>query len=134
VAAQLDVFNTLVAPYRMARSLANSAALLRFPSNPCRLGAPWHHAVWCIAVRGSQRATTRLAAVMTLQSRIIAVQELRAGETIGYGGLFRAEAPMRVGVVACGYATAIRATRQLARQCWWTIIARASWGASRWTC
>jgi len=45
-----------------------------------------------------------LQPVMTLQSRIIAVQELRAGESIGYGGLFRAEVPMRVGVVACGYA------------------------------
>ncbi|MFZ1810393.1 MAG: alanine racemase C-terminal domain-containing protein, partial [Candidatus Nitrotoga sp.] len=45
-----------------------------------------------------------LRPVMTLQSRIIAVQELSPGETIGYGGLFRAECPMRVGVVACGYA------------------------------
>ena len=41
---------------------------------------------------------------MTLSSRIIAVQELRSGDEIGYGALFRADHPMRVGIVACGYA------------------------------
>ena len=41
---------------------------------------------------------------MTLSSDLIAVQELRAGDTIGYGATFRCERAMRVGVVACGYA------------------------------
>ncbi len=41
---------------------------------------------------------------MTLQSEIISVQTLQAGEGVGYGQLFRAERAMRVGVVACGYA------------------------------
>jgi len=45
-----------------------------------------------------------LKPVMTLESRIIAVQELKAGDEVGYGGAFRAERSMRVGVVACGYA------------------------------
>jgi alanine racemase len=41
---------------------------------------------------------------MTLESRIIGVQEIVAGERVGYGGLFVAERPTRVGIVACGYA------------------------------
>lgn len=41
---------------------------------------------------------------MTLNSRIIATQQLRAGDDVGYGALFRAEHAMRIGVVACGYA------------------------------
>jgi alanine racemase len=41
---------------------------------------------------------------MTLESQIISVQQLAAGETIGYGATFRAGKPMRMGVVACGYA------------------------------
>ena len=45
-----------------------------------------------------------LKPVMTLSSRIIATQELRAGDEVGYGALFRAEHPMRIGIVACGYA------------------------------
>src|SRR3989338_4901338 len=36
--------------------------------------------------------------------RSITVQELRAGAEVGYGALFRAEHPMRIGIVACGYA------------------------------
>ena len=45
-----------------------------------------------------------LRPAMTLQSQIISVQTLLAGEGVGYGQLFRAERTMRVGVVACGYA------------------------------
>jgi alanine racemase len=41
---------------------------------------------------------------MTLASEIIAVQELAPGERLGYGGIFTADKPTRVGIVACGYA------------------------------
>jgi alanine racemase len=45
-----------------------------------------------------------LQPAMTLRSRIIAVQTLRPGDAIGYGRTYVAQQPMRVGVVACGYA------------------------------
>jgi alanine racemase len=45
-----------------------------------------------------------LRPAMTLESAIIGVQELAAGERVGYGGTFTAERPMRIGIVACGYA------------------------------
>jgi alanine racemase len=41
---------------------------------------------------------------MTLASAIIGIQQLVAGDTVGYGSRFEASAPMQVGVVACGYA------------------------------
>ena len=41
---------------------------------------------------------------MTLASEIIGVQQIAAGDVVGYGSRFQAEGPMRVGVVACGYA------------------------------
>jgi alanine racemase len=41
---------------------------------------------------------------MTLTSEIIGVQDIAAGEAVGYGSRFQADGPMRVGVVACGYA------------------------------
>ena len=41
---------------------------------------------------------------MTLATRIIGVQELAPGDTVGYGSSFTADAPLRIGVVACGYA------------------------------
>jgi alanine racemase len=41
---------------------------------------------------------------MTLSTRVIGVQSLQAGDTVGYGSAFTADGPMRVGVIACGYA------------------------------
>jgi alanine racemase len=35
---------------------------------------------------------------------LIAVQPLQPGETVGYGSTFVADRPLRIGVVACGYA------------------------------
>lgn len=44
-----------------------------------------------------------LKAAMTLQSEIIAVHDIEAGQSIGYGSKFTAEKPMRIATVACGY-------------------------------
>jgi alanine racemase len=45
-----------------------------------------------------------LKPAMTLRSKLIAVQQLQAGDTVGYGSTFTADGPLRIGVVACGYA------------------------------
>ncbi len=86
-------------------SLANSAALLRYPESQGDWVRPG------IMLYGSSpfpdlrsAASLGLRPVMTLQSELIAVRDLQPGDRIGYGGLFAAPAPMRVGVVACGYA------------------------------
>jgi alanine racemase len=104
VAAQLALFNDLAAPYRLARSLANSAALLRYPATHgdwVRPGIMLYGASPFADVSAQQLG---LRPAMTLSSRIIATQELRAGDEVGYGALFRAEHDMRIGIVACGYA------------------------------
>lgn len=104
VSGQLEKFNSLAAAYSMPRSLANSAALLRYPAT---------HADWVrpgIMLYGSSPFAEKSAAdfglrpVMTLSSEIISVREMQPGQQVGYGGLFRADRRMRVGVVACGYA------------------------------
>ena len=41
---------------------------------------------------------------MTLSTKLLAVQELQPGDTVGYGSSFTADAPMTLGVAACGYA------------------------------
>ena len=86
-------------------SLANSAALLRHP------GARRGWARTGIMLYGSSpfpqdesAEALGLRPVMTLSSRLVAVQELAAGERVGYGGIFTAERPMRIGIAACGYA------------------------------
>ena len=104
VATQLDRFKQLAAPYRVPRSLANSAAILRYPAA---------HGDWVrpgIMLYGSSpfpevsAQQLGLQAAMTLSSELISVRELQAGEAVGYGALFRADRSMRIGTVACGYA------------------------------
>jgi len=45
-----------------------------------------------------------LKPVMSLESRIVAVKGVRAGEVAGYGGRFRAERPTTIAIVPAGYA------------------------------
>jgi len=109
VAEPLALFNDVAAAYRVPRSLANSAALLRYPETHgdwVRPGIMLYGASPFAPDMGEQFSAQRLGLkpAMTLSSRIIATQELRAGDEVGYGALFRAEHSMRVGIVACGYA------------------------------
>src|SRR5450759_666850 len=104
IAEPLVLFNDLAAHYRVPRSLANSAALLRYPEahgDWVRPGIMLYGASPFAEVSAQQLG---LKPAMTLSSRIIATQELRAGDEVGYGALFRAEHSMRIGIVACGYA------------------------------
>jgi hypothetical protein len=41
---------------------------------------------------------------MSLRSQLVGVQQLKAGDSVGYGGTFTATHDMAVGIVACGYA------------------------------
>jgi alanine racemase len=109
IAEPLALFNDLAAPYRAARSLANSAALLRYPEahgDWVRPGIMLYGASPFAPELGEEFSAQRLGLkpAMTLGSRIIATQDLRAGDEVGYGAMFRADHAMRIGVVACGYA------------------------------
>ncbi len=104
VVEPLALFNEVAGEYRLARSLANSAALLRYPKAHgewVRPGIMLYGASPFADVSAQQLG---LRPAMTLTSRIIATQDLRAGDEVGYGALFRAEHSMRIGIVACGYA------------------------------
>jgi alanine racemase len=88
----------------LPRSLANSAAIFAHPASHAdivRLGICLYGAT---PFADRSAASLGLKPAMTLTSRIIAVQDLAPGETVGYGATFRAEKSMRVGIVACGYA------------------------------
>lgn len=91
-------------------SVCNSAATLRYPDIAMGEGAQAHWVRPGICLYGAspfagERAQELgLLPAMSLRSEIIGVQEVPVGATVGYGALFRADRPMRIGVVACGYA------------------------------
>ncbi len=112
IAHQLDAFASAAQDLPGERSLCNSAATLRHAGRALgsgRLAADWVRGG--IAIYGSapdhpehRSADWELQPAMTLASRLIAVQQLQAGDTVGYGSTYTALQPMRIGIVACGYA------------------------------
>jgi alanine racemase len=113
IVQQLAVFEEATRDMTGDRSLANSAATLRHGAGPLaqapRIGGDWVRAgVMCYGCAPDYPERTiadwDLRPAMTLRSRLIAVQSLQAGDTVGYGSAFRAEGALRIGVVACGYA------------------------------
>jgi alanine racemase len=104
VADQLERFRSLTATYRAPRSLANSAALLRYPSTHSEWVRPGIMLYGASPFADTSAQQLGLRPVMTLSSGIISVRDVKAGDRIGYAGLFRAGTTMRIGTVACGYA------------------------------
>ncbi|HET7364794.1 MAG TPA: alanine racemase [Burkholderiales bacterium] len=104
VKAQLERFGSLTKSFAGPRSLANSAALLRFPETHADWVRPGIMLYGCSPFAERSAETLGLRPAMTLASEIIATQELARGEGVGYGLSWRAERAMRIGVVACGYA------------------------------
>ncbi len=118
IAHQLAVFEEATRGMPGERSLANSAATLRFAPNFETVRATGHEvgvaADWVrpgIMVYGSSPdfpektiADWGLRPAMSLRAEIIATQEVKAGEQVGYGSRFTADHDMRIGVIACGYA------------------------------
>lgn len=88
----------------LPRSLANSAALIRYPETRADWVRPGIILYGCSPFPDVSADAFGLVPAMTLKSQLIAVQELRAGDRVGYGGTYTAKGPMRVGIVACGYA------------------------------
>jgi alanine racemase len=103
VAWQMECLRRLPDAEALPRSLANSAAVLRYPETHAGWVRPGIMLYGCSPFPEGVGAEVGLRPAMTLESRIIGTQDLRPGDTVGYGGMFRAERPMRIGVVACGY-------------------------------
>ena len=105
VASQLKWFNELTQAFEAPRSLANSAALLRFAEET---RADWVRPgimlYGCSPFSFKSAEEIGLKPAMTLGSEIIGVQQLQAGERIGYGLTYEAAQEMTIGIVACGYA------------------------------
>jgi alanine racemase len=104
IAAQLACFDSLATGLDVPRSLANSAAILRYPETHGDWVRPGIMLYGSSPFADARAASLDLKPAMTLTSAVIGVQELQAGDAVGYGATFRAQQPTRVGIVACGYA------------------------------
>ena len=99
---QLDQMQTL-SPMQLPWSMSNSAALLTQPESHGELVRPGIMMYGASPIIGSTGQDYNLQAVMTLQSEVIAIHSLKAGESVGYGQSFTAEKDTQLAVVAIGY-------------------------------
>lgn len=101
---QLARFDDMTAAWSGPRSIANSAALFTQPRVAGDSVRPGIALYGASPVPGVAAATFDLRPAMSLRSRLLSVQSVPAGATVGYGGRWIAQRASRIGVVACGYA------------------------------
>jgi alanine racemase len=102
VAVQLARFRPLI-PDDTEVSIANSAAILSLPATHADWVRPGLalYGVSPFADRHGQQLGLRPA--MTLETSVIAVRDVPAGESVGYGAAWRAERASRIAILAAGY-------------------------------
>lgn len=101
---QIANFHAACDQFGLPVCMANSAATLHWPQTHGDWVRPGIMLYGASPLDQKTEAAAQLKTVMTLNSALIAVRELPAGEPIGYGRRFVTTEPTRVGVVAMGYA------------------------------
>jgi len=101
--AQLGVFDEALQAVDGARSLANSAGVLGWPASHADWVRPGIMLYGSSPFPGQTAQALDLKPVMTLGTRLIAVNERRQGDSVGYGGDWVCPADMNIGVAAIGY-------------------------------
>jgi alanine racemase len=110
IAYQMEVFNRTISGLPGARSVSNSGAVCNFAAEHSDWVRPgimlYGSSPMGFSPAGSSPSAKELGLkpTMSLRTRVIGVQQLQAGSTVGYGSSFTATEPMRIGIVACGYA------------------------------
>ncbi|MGB1262078.1 MAG: alanine racemase [Cognaticolwellia sp.] len=101
-AKQIALFDQLTTDLPLEKSLANSAGTLLWPDSHYQWLRPGL-LLYGVSPLPPKQRVDGIAPVMTLQSSLIAVRNIAAGETVGYGGTWQSKVATTIGVVAIGY-------------------------------
>jgi alanine racemase len=95
--------SALTGPQRLATSIGNSAGTLGWP----RAHGDWVRpglALYGVSPFAGETADKHgLRPVMTLETTVLTVRDVRRGETVGYAGAWRAERDSAIAILAAGY-------------------------------
>jgi alanine racemase len=100
---QINLFNATVAGLSGERSMANSAGILGWAQSLSDWVRPGIMLYGISPFPDSTGQQLGLRPVMELHSRLIAVKQIEAGDTVGYGGSWTCKKPTTLGIVAIGY-------------------------------
>jgi len=102
-AMQMERFERITSGLPGPVSLANSAGMLNYPQSQRDYVRP---GVMLYGISPCQHKTASeigLRPAMTLQCDLIAINDARAGESVGYGAAYGCSVDMKIGVGAIGY-------------------------------
>ncbi|WP_208638789.1 alanine racemase [Vibrio rhodolitus] len=100
---QIELFRSLTDGCKGERSLAASAGVLAWSESHLDWVRPGIIMYGVSPFADKSAAELGFLPVMTLKSHIIAVREVKKGESVGYGGNWTSEHDTKVGVIAIGY-------------------------------
>lgn len=100
---QLEAFMPLVEGLDSPMSLCNSAGILSLPMAHADWVRPGLMLYGASPFAGETGADRGLKPVMTFSSRLMAIQAVKKGQKVGYGGTWAAKSDTRIGIVAAGY-------------------------------
>ncbi|MEK6749427.1 MAG: alanine racemase [Pseudomonadota bacterium] len=102
-ARQLAEFLALFDGFPGARCIANSGGILGWPQSHLDWVRPGIMLYGVSPFGDATGAELGLKPVMTLTANVVAVNDVRNGDSIGYSGIYRAPRDMRVAVIGIGY-------------------------------
>lgn len=102
-AKQIECFEEICKDLNGEKTIANSASILAFPQSHADWVRPGLMLFGVSPFPESNGIDERLQAVMTLESRLISVKQLKKGDSVGYGASWCCPEDMLVGIVAAGY-------------------------------
>ncbi len=100
---QIDNFKQFVQDLPGPKSLVNSGGVFNFPDSLYDVIRPGLALYGISPVKNKTAAELDLKPVMTLQTRLVAVSDVKKDSNVGYGGRFVCPEDMKIGVIAMGY-------------------------------
>ncbi|MDD5276378.1 MAG: alanine racemase [Methylovulum sp.] len=100
---QIQLFNDTVENLPGERSIANSAGILGWPQSLADWVRPGVMLYGISPFPDSTGVQLGLKPIMSLHSRLIAVKQIKPGDTVGYGAGWLCKNAATLGVVAIGY-------------------------------
>ncbi len=100
---QLSVVRSVADELGLPFSAANSAALIRYPQSRGQRVRPGIMLYGSSPFPGQTAAALGLRVTQRFAARLIAINPVQAGDSVGYGATWTAGRPCRVGVASVGY-------------------------------
>lgn len=101
--SQINQFQKFIDGLPVLKSLNNSAAIMNFPQTNYDIIRAGLSIYGASPIANKTAAELNLKPVMTLQTEIIAIHNLKAGQTIGYGARFKCQKDSKIAIAAIGY-------------------------------